>query len=439
MQQRCYPGKEPFRDVKVTLIQPRYFNIWEALGLAYIGAHVKKHFKGRIELTFHQGYFDDEATIINDAKNADIVAFSCTSPVFANGLKLARAIKKISPGVRTVFGEFHPSAVPEDCLESNCVDQVVAGEGEDAFLKILSGNSSPLVFGDRLRDLDDIVPDRELIRNIRTVDLCERMVGARIASFQSVRVCPFRCAFCSERTVTGAFNRKSNPLRLRDPRHLLEEIKWAAGKYRLDYFKFSDATWNTSVKSGEKVVAFCEEKMRQGIGLPWEANVHAAFVTKEMLRVMKAAGCRLINVGCESGSQNILNDMRKSTTVEKIRQVFQWGREVGLERRSFFLIGMPNETVDDIRLTEKLVEEIQPDIFGVTILCPYPGSDFYDPATMKNHDWSLADEYTNPYWETRHFTNSELKERQQYLTDKFSSNLAWHNKLIRDRKEMPHG
>jgi anaerobic magnesium-protoporphyrin IX monomethyl ester cyclase len=418
--------------MKITLVQPYYFNIWEALGLAYIGAYAKKRFPGKLKMTFYQGYFDSDNTIIEDGKSSDIVAFSCTSPVFRPAVKLASAIKAVNPKVRTVFGGFHPTAVPNDCLEEDVVDQVIVREGEEGFLKVLEGDTSPIIYGERFADFEDIFPDRDLIRNDRTVDLCQELIGKRVASLQSVRVCPFRCAFCAERKVTGVFNPKTNPLRVRDPKHLLEEIKWLAREYSLDYFKFADATWNTST---EKVIAFCEEKIRQRVDLAWEANVHAAFADKEMLRAMKAAGCIQINVGCESGSQEILNDMRKGVAVEKIKKVFQWGREIGIERRGYFLLGMPNETVEDIRLTEKLVDEIQPDIFGITILCPYPGCDFYDPATMKRYDWTFADEYSNPYWHTKYFSNAELKKWQKYLTDKFSSSLSWHNKLLKEGRD----
>lgn len=417
------------KNMKVTLVQPSYFNIWEALGLAYLGAYAKKKFPGKIDMNFYQGNFDENKTIIDDAKTSDFILFSCTSPVFKSAVKLAAEIKKINPSAWTVFGGFHPSAVPNDCLEEDAVDQVVVGEGEEAFFKILSGDNSPIVYGERFMDFNDIFPDRELIKNIRTIDLCANQVGKRIASFQSVRGCPFRCRFCAERTVSGVFNRKTNPLSERDSKHLLEEIKLTAHNFSLDYFKFADPTWSTSLG---KVLTFCEEKIRQKFILPWEANVHASFATKEMLEIMKRAGCDQINVGCESGSQKILNDMKKGLQLEKIKQVFQWGRELGIQRRAYFLLGMPNEIVEDIKLTEKLVEEIQPEVFGITILCPYPGTDFYDPEIMKDFDWTIADEYSNPYWETQHFTNADLKKWQEHLMNKFSSTLTSHNRIIRE-------
>ena len=415
--------------MKVTLIQPRYFNVWEALGVAYIGAHVRRHFRGALDLQFFQAYFDDDATILEASADSDVVGFSCTSPVFAHAARLARELKRRNPAVRTVAGGFHPSAVPNQCLEDGAIDQVVVGEGEDAFLRILDGERAPIVTGRAYEEFGAVFPDRALIQNRRTVDLCQQQIGRRITSFQSVRVCPFRCAFCAERIVTGVFHRRDNPLRERTPEHVVEEIAKTARDLDLDYFKFADATWNTSE---DKVVAFCEELLRRDLRLPWEANVHAAYVSREMLRLMKRSGCHQIDVGCESGSQRVLNEMKKGLHVAKVRQTFAWAREVGLERRAYFLLGMPSETREDIRQTEQLAEEIEPEVFGITILCPYPGTDHHDPVAMRDYDWSRCDEYSNPYWSTPHFSNADLHEIQATLTEKFRASLSWHNRLLRD-------
>jgi anaerobic magnesium-protoporphyrin IX monomethyl ester cyclase len=413
--------------MKVTLVQPRYFNIWEALGSAYIAAYAKQKYQGDLKIAAYQGYFDSDEDIVADAISSDIVGFSCTSPVFSHAVALAREIKRLNPLVRIVFGGFHPTALPQDCLEESSIDQVVVGEGEEAFLRIIEGCTDRIVLGEQFRSFSEIFPDRELVKNNRTIDLCEKQCGMRITSFMSNRVCPFRCTFCAERAVTGIYNRATNPVREREAGHLLDEIEMVHGRYRLDRFKFADATWNTSPA---KVISFCEEKIRRGFKVPFEANVHCSFVTKEMLAIMKAAGCIQINAGCESGSDRILRDMKKGLTVERIIKTFDWAREIGIERRAYFLIGMPDETVEDIRLTEKLVERIAPEVFGITILCPYPGTDYYRPETMKHYDWSKTDEYSNDYWSTAHLTNPDLKRWQRYFMDKFSHNLAWHNKLL---------
>lgn len=78
------------------------------------------------------------------------------------------------------------------------------------------------------------------------------------------------------------------------------------------------------------------------------------------------------------------------------------------------MIGMPNETKDDILMTKKLIDRIDPDYFAVTILCPYPGSGFYSEK-FKSVKWEDTDEYYNDFWNTKYLSNKELKYWQKYL------------------------
>jgi radical SAM superfamily enzyme YgiQ (UPF0313 family) len=409
--------------MKVTLIQPYYFNIWEAIGLGYIAAYSKKNYPGKLEIDFYQGYFDQDDEIVKTAKDSDIVGFSCTSPSYNHGVRLARKLKELNPGIRTVFGGNHVSALKE-LIHEESIDQMVIGEGEKAFLEILKGKKDRLVYGQPVPFEELPWPARDCIKNYRTVDLCQKMINKRIASFQANRVCPFQCKYCSEKVITGLFNRKTNPIRSRNVKDLLDEIETVTAALKLDYFKFVDATFDTS---SEYVISFCEEKIRRKFDAQWECMIHAGIAEKKIFRWLKEANCSQINVGCESGSPRILRQMSKGVTVEKIIDVFDWAKEYAIERRAFFILGMPEEQQEDIRLTEQLAERIKADVLGVTILCPYPGSDLYDHASMKAIDWDKTDEYSNDFWHTKYFTNAELKRWQKYLTDKFKHNLAWHH------------
>lgn len=412
--------------MKVTLIQPRFFNIWESLGFGYIAAYCKKNFEGELEFQYFNGYFDSDEEIISKSIDSDIVAFSCTSPTFKHGRSLASQIKMKNPNVQTVFGGYHASAINE-VVELKEIDQIVVGEGEKAFLSILNGNRDKIVMGSPITFEELPFPDREIIKNEREINLSEEMCGERIASFQSKRVCPYKCAMCAEKIITGSFNRKTNPIRSRDAKDLLDEIEFVAEKYKLHKFKFVDATWNTSL---EDVKDFCKEKIKRNFDLEWEAMIHAGLAKEEMFYWMEKANCKQINVGCESGSSKVLKEIGKGLTVEKIIKVFEWGRKYNISRRGFFLIGMPSETQEDIKLTEELVEKIEPDVFGVTIICPYPGSDLYDHKKFSEIQWDKTDEYSNDFWETEHFSNKELKNIQNYLVEKFENNLAWHSRLV---------
>lgn len=404
----------------VVFVQPFYNNVWESIGLGYIIAYCQDRFFDLNPL-FFQGNFDSDEVIIHAARRAEIAAFSCTSPAFAHAVRLARGMREVNPKIHTVFGGWHVSALQEQLLDLPEVDQIVIGEGEAAFLEILRGNRSPVVQGTKMSFEELPWPSRGAIKNERTVDLCESMNGKRITSFQANRVCPVACAFCAERIVTGRFHRKDNPIRSRRPSDVCREIAHVAETYRLNYFKFVDATFDISP---EYVIDFCKEKIARNIDLEWECLIHASFANEEMFHWLKEANCNQVNVGVESGSDRILRDIKKGLRTETVRNVFAWARKYGIHRRGFFLLGMPNETEVDHRLTEKLIDEIEPDVVGFTILCPYPGSDLYDPKLHRDVDWEVTDEYSNDFWATPHFTNEELKEWQSYFTKKYSGLLC---------------
>ncbi len=124
-------------------------------------------------------------------------------------------------------------------------------------------------------------------------------------------------------------------------------------------------------------------------------------------------------MGVESGSPQILKDMNKGITVEKAVWAFRVTKEMGFFRRAYVLLGMPNESYEDIKLTENLIDKIQPDAVGFTILAPYPGTSFYDPALHKDVDWSAVDEYKNLLTKTKYLSNLDLQREQERLANKY--------------------
>ncbi len=413
--------------MKLTLIHGRYFNSWEALGLGYIGAYLKGK-RSDLEVGFYQGCFDDDDTIIAGSRDSDIVAFSCTTPTFPHARKIAGLLKEVNPKVRTVVGGYHASAVPQDCLVPG-IDQVIVGEGEVAMLDVLNGNTERIICGRPVEFAELPWPDRALIRNERNIGVAYKDNKKRITSFQSHRACPFRCKYCAD-----GFNKvlygdvKKAPVRYRPVGDLLDEMREVTAAYNLDLLKFSDPTWNTSI---DWVKDFCREKISRGFGIPFYPNIHAGMCSEEMFGLMAEAGCYEIAVGVESGSPKILKQIGKGTTVDGIRRSVGWAKKAGILVRGYFILGMPEETEEDLELTEKLAEDLELDEYGFTILCPYPGTQMYDPEKYKSVDWEHADEYSNDFWQPMYLSNSRLKEWQRYLIEKFREKLTWHNKAVR--------
>lgn len=416
--------------MKVTLIAPYYVNIWEPLWAGYLISYCKKNYKKDIEFDFYHGNFDGISDmLINEVYNNDIVGISCTTPTYNEAVNIAKQLKSLNKNVHIVLGGWHPTIMKD--IENDYVDQVVVGEGEAAFLDILNGNRDKIVYGEKLTFSKLPWPDRDITKYGRQVDWCEKEFGERIASVQSVRGCKMSCAMCGERYMTGRYNKETNPLRLRLPKDTLDEVDLLKNRYNIGRFKFVDPTWSVD---DDYVATFCYEKIRRGNYLPWDANVHAGIATEFSIRMMSKANCDVIAVGVESGSQKILNDIRKGITVDKVRKVFEWGKKYGLKRRAYFMLGMPNEDLEDVWMTVKLIKEIDPDIMGMTFLAPYPGTDMYNEVKDKNIDWSKVDEYSNDIWRNKRFTNEELKMIQKGIGCLFKEKLPWHQTLFLDKE-----
>jgi radical SAM superfamily enzyme YgiQ (UPF0313 family) len=407
---------------KIVFIQPNVgfkgASVWDALGVGCIISYIKASgFPGQIE--FYSGAFDSDETIIKACEDADLAGFSCTSPQLKHALTLASKIKTVNLECKTVFGGWHPTAMPGSTLKMANVDYVVVGEGEEGMLRLVNGETNErIVYSEPIKNLD-MLPwsDRDTIKVERHIQLAYKENSERITSIMGTRGCPFRCVYCSEFLMTRGL------IRMRTPSKLVDEIEYVVGKYKIDLLKFVDAEINKSVSW---VKSLCKELIDRRVDVEFEANIHAAFADKEMFQLMKRAGFRQIDIGVETGSPRILKAMRKGTTINQIRKVFKWSKKAGLLRRAYFMVGMPEEKPEDVKLTFKLAEEIEPDMVGMTILMPFPGTYIFNKyVKSENWDWSVCDEYGNPYWKTEAFNNEDLKAIQKTFMEKFRDRLCY--------------
>ena len=409
--------------MKVVLIQPKVgfqgASFWEPLGLAYLAAYIHKH-RPDVDLEVYSQVFDSENDILAACQDADHVGFGCTTPQMANAFDLNHRIKLLNPGILSTFGGYHPTAMPFETRQFEDVDRVIVGEGEKGMLATINGDRMGICISPPVEDLDSIpFPDRELIHNSRYVQVAQEETGERIASVQASRGCPFRCLPCSNIKMHGSH------IRVRSATKVIEEMKLIQQQLNLDFIKFCDATFNTSE---ERVITFTNEVQNLGLGTPWGCNIHPAIGSFEMFKKMQEAKCLEVWIGVESGSPKILKEQRKCVTVERIKEVFKWTRQLGLIRRAYFLIGSPSETLEDIKMTEKLAEEIDADVYGFTILCPFPRTELYDEQKYKDVDWSKADEYGNTFYRNEAFSNEDLWRIRQELADKFKDKMCWRLK-----------
>jgi len=415
--------------MKIVFVQPDVGfkgHTWEALGIGYIIAYLKKHYNGGLDIEFYSGFYDGDEQIIEASKSADIIGFGCTSPQYKHGLHLAKQIKQKNNHI--VFGGIHPSVLPEKMLAENCIDAVVIGEGELAMLQLVQDVTHGLDISRRsyrtkyFTEVDELpFPDREAIKNERNIQQAYHDGGLRITSVLSSRGCPFRCSFCCSRNLW------QHQTRFRSPLNIIDELEDLVLDWEIQFVKFADDTFTIN---RQQVVDFCKLKMERGIEIPYGANAHISTIDREILGYLTESGCQELWYGVESGSPRILREMHKSIDIEKTKEVFRITKEFGIKTRAYFLLGTPIETVEDIDMTERLCDELQPDIVGFTLLAPFPANEYFDYDTMANWDWSQFDEYSNDWVSTETISNQELKNIQQRLVAKYQNVATFRQRLI---------
>jgi len=273
---------------------------------------------------------------------------------------------------------------------------------------------------DYIKDINTIpFPDRNIIKNERNIQQAYEDNGIRIASTFSARGCPFNCSFCCSNMVWEKL------VRWRSSENILDEIEILIKNWNIQFLKFSDDTFTLSK---QRILDFCEQKQIRKIKLPFGANARVDLIDEEILENLVDAGCKELWYGVESGSPKILKDMHKGTNINQIRRAFMLTKNFGIKTRAYFLLGMPNETIEDIKMTEKLCDDIQPDVVGFSLLAPFPSNEYFDYETMKDWDWSMFDEYNNNWVRTKTLTNQQLKEEQKRLIRKYQEKITFRQK-----------
>jgi len=416
----------------ISLIQPKYHNIWEPLWAGYLKAYCDKYGNEKHQWQLLHGNFDEEEDIILKAPESDLVVFSATTPVFQNVVDLTNKIKNLNKiwsckkPPKIIVGGWNVTSdnnINEDIRK--LFDGIFFGEGEKPFCNAINNfnklfnNNEKTKYSTTPATFEELPwPDRGFIQQERFLQLCQEMCGERIASVQSIRGCKFNCKMCSEYCMT------KNNIRIRNPVDTLDEIEYLIKDYKIDRVKFVDPTWAISEKA---VNDFCEEKIKRNCTIKFDAMVHASIATENMLKIMSEANCDVIMVGVESGDQRLLNEMKKGVALSKIEKVFKWGKKYNINRRAFFILGNPLEDNLSIENTRKFIYKLQPDIVGFTVLTPYPGNDYFREE-FRDYDWSNADEYNNDFWYTKNFTNEELKNIQKSLNKEFEDIVVSHQK-----------
>jgi radical SAM superfamily enzyme YgiQ (UPF0313 family) len=192
------------------------------------------------------------------------------------------------------------------------------------------------------------------------------------------RGCPYKCIFCRQIVMW-----KGN-FRTRSAENIFEEVKYLV-KLGVRNILFQADTFTVDKKV---VIELCKKIIENKIKVRWACNTHISSIDEEMVKWMKKAGCWMIAAGIESGSQKVLDNIKKGTKIEQIRKIIKLIHDSGIEVWGYFVMGLPGETKETIEQTIKFSLELPLDMANFAVGAPYPGTEFYKMA--KDNNWLTA-------------------------------------------------
>lgn len=212
----------------------------------------------------------------------------------------------------------------------------------------------------------------------------------------TTRGCPYHCNWCAKPIWGQRYNARS-------PHSVAAEMRWLQDTYQPNHIWFADDIMG--LKPGWWP-EFAAEVAAQGVNLPFKCLSRADLIVRQADNVaaLKQAGCDIIWLGAESGSQKILDAMEKGTTVEQIRQAAAQLQAAGIKVGFFLQFGYPGETRTDIEKTLQLVRDCLPDDIGISVSYPLPGTRFHERVAAQlgpQQNWvdsaDLAMMYQGPF------------------------------------------
>lgn len=314
----------------------------------------------------------------------DTIVINMTSPTIHEDLASCKVARSILPDALIIAKGAHFLRYDRAVLENNPeIDILIRGEAEFALREILQGKPHGEINGitwrengcvvrnpERPHHLDDIdslpPPARHLVNN----SLYRRPDNSRpLGVIRVSRGCPYQCFFCLATPVHG------KKVRMRKVESIIMEIEECISRYGIRDFIFWSDLFNAS---RGWVMRLCNAIRAEGLSIRWSSNIRADRFDEEMALEMKRAGCELISMGVESGSQEILNKVGKGIELRQYKTAVEAAKKAGLRSIAYYIFGLPWETRESALMTIDFSLSLGSDFANFFVAAPLPGTLFYD-------------------------------------------------------------
>jgi anaerobic magnesium-protoporphyrin IX monomethyl ester cyclase len=395
-------------------------------------------------------------------KKPDAIFMETTTPSIEADYKNLTALKDATGAFVIVGGPhatyFHVSVL-EECP---AIDVVIRHEFDTKISNVVSSiNALATVDGITFRHNGNIVDngDGHLAENLDEIPFPDRDTIPwhwyreawysrwPFMNLMTSRGCPYHCTFCL--WPQSMYGHKQ---RFRSIANVIAEIRVLVERYGLKELNIDDGTFTTS---RTRVIEFCRRLRAEKIELIWTCNGRVDNLDDEMLSEMKRSGCKMIRLGIESGSQEVLNKIKKGLTLDQVEDGVRLVKKHGIQALGGFMFGFPYDTRKTVEQTITFAKKLNPDQVQFSIAMCYPGTSLYEYA--KSSDLLLAKSFKEfdmtfgPVVQTGDMTREELTPilarayREFYFRPRFVLQTLTHmtnideiRRVLRSLRSLTH-
>lgn len=358
--------------------------------------------------------------------------------------KICRLVKEVNRDIKVVVGGVHATALAKEVIKDDNIDIVITGEGEYSFLEVVKNpNGYEGIVKGKEVDINELpMPSRHLVNIEKYLQINTGHyylpTEKRSISILTSRGCNFNCTYCASTKFWGKWRGRSAD-------KVIEEIKFLIDRYNINEIEFED---DNMIFDRKRAIEIFTEIKKLNISFLFPNGIIINAVDRELLKLMKEAGCYSVTYGVEVGNKEVLHKIIKKPVIfEKIKEKIDETKKQGIIANIFLMVGLPGETKQNIKETFEFAKYLNPDNVFLSIYNPLPGSSLYDLCVENNYldkKYSFenclyrkanisTEEFSSNWLES--YAKKEYKKLDGYL--KFQKLIQSKNKIVKQKEDLP--
>lgn len=335
------------------------------------------------------------------AHQPHIVGFSATTSSFPDAADLAQRIKATAPGVLTVCGGVHVSALEAQLLkEYPAFDFLIPGEGEETMAELAEERAPADIKNLIWRNGNDVITNdvRPKIPDLDTLPFpaYDKLKGfphdyhlplfsyinTPGATMITSRGCMYQCSYCDRSVFKKGF-------RYNSASYIYEHMKHLREKFGVRHINIYDDLFTAN---RARIVELCEKLSRHPLGIHFNCAVRVGYTDDDLLRMLEDAGCLMVSLGIESADPDMLARHKSGVSLDDVRDTVQRIQKAGLRAKGLFMMGLPGETEASIRRTSDFIMSLGLDDMNMAKFTPFPGAPLWSTIQDEGsfqEDWRL--------------------------------------------------